>query len=81
MHSHGHHLGVDGPVEDGGEEHGQHADDAPHLLHLIRCEACQAAACGSSGSALNSMHWTMLFAVCIMDNTEVHVPTELALLK
>lgn len=31
-------LGVNGPVEDGGEEDGQHAHHHAHLLHLLRCE-------------------------------------------
>ena len=41
------HLVVDGPVEDGGEEDGQHADDQLHLLHLALSEPGQAA-CGKT---------------------------------
>ncbi len=43
MRSLGPHLGVDGPVEDGGEEYGQHADHHAHLLHLLRAEPSNAA--------------------------------------
>ena len=37
------HLGVDGPVEDGGEEDGQHAHHHSHLLHLLIAEPRQPA--------------------------------------
>ena len=57
-------LGVDGPVEDGGEEDGEHADHHAHFFHLLRCEP-RHAPCSSqirpqrlASEALGNTGWT-----------------------
>ena len=46
----GAHLGVDGPVQDGGEEDGQQAHHQAHLLHLLRAVPRHVQPCRSAGA-------------------------------